>query len=191
MSKEVLISKNKSPRIDCVFYEVDCGQVRIVPVNNSNADAEFEFFVSNEDMGKEDVEKSANAKFVGLAKSAVLANTNGSRSSFCFVREVNELGRGDFVKIGPLPSEKPVPTASSEFRSDTKTHEQAKAIMEAKKAEICGNASPLVGGACGGASAYISAYERPAIVIIERIGQSECTMEFATAADYKAWKELE
>lgn len=191
MSKEVLISENKSPRIDCVFYEVDCGQVRIAPVNNSNADAEFEFFVSNKDMEKEDVEKSANAKFVGLAKSAVLANTSGSCSSFCFVREVNELGRGDFVKIGPLPAEKPVPKASSECLSDTKTHEQEKAIMEAKKAEIRSNASPLVGGACGGESAYISAYHRPAIVITERVGEAESTLEFTAAADYKVWKELQ
>ena len=78
-----------------------------------------------------------------------------------------------------------------EAKGTLHSHEAAKSIMEGEKAEIRSNASPLVGGACGGASAYISAYERPAIVIIERIGQSECTMEFATAADYKAWKELE
>lgn len=73
----------------------------------------------------------------------------------------------------------------------TKSHGEAKAIMEAKKAEIRGEASPLVGGIIGETPALISAYERPAIVIIERIGPSECIMEFATAADYKAWKDLE
>ena len=75
--------------------------------------------------------------------------------------------------------------------ASTKSHGEAKAIMEARKAEIRGEASPLVGGIVGEVSSFISAYERPAIVIIERIGRSECTMEFATAADYKAWKELE
>ena len=78
-----------------------------------------------------------------------------------------------------------------EVKGALHSHEEAKAIMEAKKAEIRANASPPVGGIVGEASSFISAYERPAIVIIERIGPSECTMEFATAADYKAWKELE
>ena len=78
-----------------------------------------------------------------------------------------------------------------EVKGTLHSHEAAKAIMEARKAEIRGEASPLVGGIVGEVSPFISAYERPAIVIIERIGQSECTMEFATAADYKAWKELE
>lgn len=75
--------------------------------------------------------------------------------------------------------------------SSTKSHGEAKAIMEAKKAEIRSNASPLVGGDCGAASAYISAYQQPAIVITERAGEAESTLEFATAADYKAWKELQ
>lgn len=78
-----------------------------------------------------------------------------------------------------------------EVKGTLHSHEAAKAIMEAKKAEIRSNASPLVGGACGGASAYISAYQRPAIVITERVGEAESTLEFATAADYKAWKELQ
>ena len=78
-----------------------------------------------------------------------------------------------------------------EVKSTLHYHETAKSIMEAEKAEICSSASPLVGVACGGASAYISAYQRPAIVITERVGEAESTLEFATAADYKAWKELE
>lgn len=78
-----------------------------------------------------------------------------------------------------------------EVKGTLHSHEAAKAIMEAKKAEIRSNASPLVGGDCGAASAYISAYRRPAIVITERAGEAESTLEFATAADYKAWKELQ
>ena len=78
-----------------------------------------------------------------------------------------------------------------EVKGTLHSHEAAKDIMEARKAEIRSNASPLVGGACGSASAYISAYQRPAIVITDRIGDAESTIEFATAADYKAWKELE
>lgn len=68
------------------------------------------------------------------------------------------------------------------------SHEEAKAIMEAKKAEVRGEASPLVGGTV---SSFLSAYERPAIIITDRIGDAESTLEFATAADYKAWKELQ
>ena len=78
-----------------------------------------------------------------------------------------------------------------EVKGALHSHEAAKAIMEAKKAEIRSNASPLVGGDCGAASAYISAYQQPAIVITERVGEAESTLEFATAADYKAWKELQ
>lgn len=75
-----------------------------------------------------------------------------------------------------------------EVKGTLHSHEAAKAIMEAKKAEIRSNASPLVGGIV---SSFLSAYERPAIVITDRIGDAESTIEFATAADYKAWKELE
>ena len=75
--------------------------------------------------------------------------------------------------------------------ASTKSHGEAKAIMEARKAEIRGEASPLVGGIVGEVSSFISAYERPAIVITDRIGDAESTIEFATSADYKAWKELE
>ena len=78
-----------------------------------------------------------------------------------------------------------------EVKGTLHSHEAAWRIVEAEKAEICSNASPLVGGACGGASAYISAYQRPAIVITELVGEAESTFEFATAADYKAWKELQ
>ena len=78
-----------------------------------------------------------------------------------------------------------------EVKGLPRSHEEAKAIMEAKKAEIRGEESPLVGGIVGETSALLSAYERPAIVITERVGDAESTIEFATAADYKAWKELE
>ena len=78
-----------------------------------------------------------------------------------------------------------------EVKGTLHSHEAAKSIMEAKKAEIRSNASPLVGGASGGASAYISAHQCPVIVITERVGGAELTLEFATAADYKAWKELQ
>ena len=78
-----------------------------------------------------------------------------------------------------------------EVKATLHSHEAAWRIVKAEKAEICSNASPLVGGACGGASAYISAYQRPAIVITERVSEAESTIEFATAADYKAWKELQ
>ena len=78
-----------------------------------------------------------------------------------------------------------------EVKGALHSHEEAKAIMEAKKAEIRANASPLVGGIVGEASALLSAYERPAIVITDRIGDAESTIEFATAEDYKAWKELQ
>ena len=75
-----------------------------------------------------------------------------------------------------------------EVKGTLHSHEAAKDITEARKAEICGNASPLVGGTV---SSFLSSYERPAIVITDRIGDAESTIEFATAADYKAWKELE
>ena len=78
-----------------------------------------------------------------------------------------------------------------EAKGTLHSHEAAKSIMEGEKADIRSNASPLVGGACGGASAYTPAYQRPAIVITERAGEAESTLEFATAADYKAWKELQ
>ena len=78
-----------------------------------------------------------------------------------------------------------------EIKGSLRSHEEAKSIMDAKKDEIRGNASPLVGGIVGETSAFLSAYERPAIVITDRIGDAESTIEFATAADYKAWKELE
>ena len=78
-----------------------------------------------------------------------------------------------------------------EVKGTSHSHEAAWRIVEAEKAEICSNASPLVGGSCGGASAYVSVYQRPAIVITERVGEAESTIEFATAADYKAWKELQ
>ena len=82
-------------------------------------------------------------------------------------------------------------SGACEVKGTLHSHEAEKAIMEAKKAEIRSNASPLVGGIVGEASALLSAYERPAIVITDRIGDAESTIEFATAADYKAWKELE
>lgn len=37
----------------------------------------------------------------------------------------------------------------------------------------------------------IPAYQMPAIRITESCGESEVTHEFATADDYRAWKELE
>ena len=78
-----------------------------------------------------------------------------------------------------------------EVKGTLHSHEAAKSIMEGEKAEIRSNASPLVGGIVGEVSSFISAYERPAIVMTERVGEAESTIEFATAADYKAWKELQ
>ena len=40
-------------------------------------------------------------------------------------------------------------------------------------------------------SSLIPAYQMPAIRITESCGESEITREFATADDYRAWKELE
>ena len=82
-------------------------------------------------------------------------------------------------------------SGACEVKGTLHSNEAAKAIMEARKAEIRGEASPLVGGIVGEVSSFISAYERPAIVITDRIGDAESVIEFATAADYKAWKELE